>query len=114
MYGEADQARPLGWKDIKEFIQSAGEGLRADSARALLCVAYETLTRRGELVALKVRDIYFHPDGTGQALIRRGKTPARSVDKVSGHSTRVGAAQDLAELDIDLAAMTSPGSLLFP
>jgi integrase len=166
-----DQAYPLGWKEIKEFIESAGEGLRADRERALLCVAYETLTRRSELVALQLRDIDFHPDGTGLALIRRGKTnaegqvrvaylsrttvrwlrvwlkhaqieegavfrrligsyhvggplnpgslapifkrvaqwigmPARSVEHVSGHSTRVGATQDLAELDIDLAAIT--------
>jgi integrase len=173
--GRQDQAHPLGWKDIKEFIESAGEGLRADRERAMLCVAYETLARRGELVALEVRDIDFHPDGTGQALIRRGKTdlegqgrtaylsretvrwlkiwiahaqiedgtlfrrligrnqigggalnagsiaaifkrvarwigmPARLVAEVSGHSTRVGAAQDLAELDIDLAAITQAG-----
>jgi integrase len=137
-------------------------------------VAYETLARRGELVALEVRDIDFHPNGTGQALIRRGKTdaegqgrvaylsretvkwlkvwldnakisegqlfrrlvgrvqiggplnpgsiapifkrvaqwigmPARVVARVSGHSTRVGAAQDLAEFDIDLAAITQAG-----
>jgi integrase len=169
-----DQAHPLSWKDIKEFIDSAGEGLRADRERAMLCVAYETLARRGELVALEVRDIDFRPDGTGQALIRRGKTdaegqgrvaylsratvkwlkvwmehaeigegaifrrligqhqvggpmnpgsiapifkrvarwigmPARFVNQVSGHSTRVGAAQDLAELDIDLAAITQAG-----
>jgi hypothetical protein len=32
--------------------------------------------------------------------------PARFVDQVSGHSTRAGAAQDLAELDIDLAAIS--------
>jgi integrase len=63
-----DQAHPLGWKDIKDFIESAGEGLRADRERAMLCVAYETLARRGELVALEVRDIDFHPDGTGPAL----------------------------------------------
>ncbi len=169
-----DQAHPLGWKDIKEFIGSAGEGLRADRERAMLCVAYETLARRGELVALEIRDIDFHPDGTGQALIRRGKTDAegkgraaylsretvrwlkvwlehaainegpafrrligqhkiggplnpgsiapifkrvaqwigmaeRFVDQVSGHSTRVGATQDLAALDIDLAAITQAG-----
>jgi integrase len=169
-----DQARALGWKEIKDFIVSAGQGLRADRERALLCVAYETLARRGELVAFEVRDIDFHPDGTGQALIRRGKTdaegrgrvaylsretvkwlkiwlehakisegavfrrligrdeigdalhpgsvapifkrvaqwigmPARFVAEVSGHSTRVGAAQDLAELDIDLAAITQAG-----
>jgi integrase len=169
-----DQAHPLGWKDIKEFIESAGKGLRADRERAMLCVAYETLARRGELVALRVRDIDFHPDGTGQALIRRGKTdvegqgratylsretvrwlkvwldnakisegplfrrlvgraeiggglhsgsiapifkrvaqwigmPERFVDHVSGHSTRVGATQDLTALDIDLAAITQAG-----
>ena len=169
-----DQAHPLSWKDIKEFIEGAGEGLRADRERAMLCVAYESLARRGELVVLEIRDIDFHPDGTGQALIRRGKTdaegqgrvaylsretvkwlkawlehsgimegpvfrrligqtqiggalnsgsiapifkrvaqwigmPERFVDQVSGHSTRVGAAQDLAALDIDLAAITQAG-----
>lgn len=174
-----DQAHPLGWKDIKEFIGSAGEGLRADRERAMLCVAYETLARRSELVALEIQDLDFHPDGTGQALIRRGKTdaegqgrlaylsretvrwlkvwlehaeisegavfrrligqhqvgralnpgsiapifkrvaqwvgmPSRFVDQVSGHSTRVGATQDLAELDIDLAAITQAGGWKSP
>jgi integrase len=169
-----DQAHPLGWKDIKEFIDSAGVGLRADRERAMLCVAYETLARRGELVALEVKDIEFHPDGTGIALIRRGKTdaegqgrsaylsreavrwlkrwlesagidegavfrrlvgqnqiggplnpgsiapifkrvaqwigmPERYLKHVSGHSTRVGATQDLTALDIDLAAITQAG-----
>jgi integrase len=174
-----DQAHPLGWQDIKEFIDGAGESLRADRERAMLCVAYETLARRGELVALEVRDIDFHPNGTGQALIRRGKTdaegqgrvaylsretvkwlqvwlersaitegvvfrrligkaqiggplnpgsiapifkraaqwigiPARFVAQVSGHSTRVGATQDLAALDIDLAAITQAGGWKSP
>jgi integrase len=169
-----DQAHPLGWKEIKEFIESAGAGLRADRERAMLCIAYETLARRGELVALEVRDIDFHSDGAGIALIRRGKTdaegqgrsaylsretvrwlkvwlehagidegtafrrligqnqiggplnpgsiapifkrvaqwigmPERYLKLVSGHSTRVGATQDLAALDIDLAAITQAG-----
>jgi hypothetical protein len=39
-------------------------------------VAHETLARRSELVALEVRDIEILPDGTGRALIRRGKTDA--------------------------------------
>ncbi len=169
-----DQAHPLGWKDIKEFLDGAGESLRADRERAMMCVAYETLARRGELVALEVRDIDIHPDGTGRAIIRRGKTdaegqgrlaylsretvkrlrvwldhsgiregavfrrligkdqiggplnpgsiapifkrvaqwigmPERMVNRVSGHSTRVGATQDLAALDIDLAAIAQAG-----
>ncbi len=174
-----DQAHPLGWKEIKEFIDGAGESRRADRERAMLCVAYETLARRGELVVLEVRDIDFHPNGTGQALIRRGKTdaeghgrmaylsretvrwlkvwlehaeieqgvvfrrlvgkdqiggplnagsialifkrvaqwigmPARYVAGISGHSTRVGATQDLAALDIDLAAITQAGGWKSP
>src|SRR6202171_1206369 len=77
------QARALGWKEIKEFIGSAGKGLRADRERALLCVAYETLARRGELVALEVKDIEFWPNGPGQALIRRGKTDAEGQGRMA-------------------------------
>jgi hypothetical protein len=35
--------------------------------------------------------------------------PARAVNRVSGHSTRIGATQDLAALDIDLAAIMQAG-----
>ena len=70
-----DQAHPLGWKDIEEFMDGAGESLRAHRD--------ETLARRGELVALKVPDIDFHPNGTGQALIRRGKTDAEGQGRVA-------------------------------
>ena len=35
--------------------------------------------------------------------------PERFVEMVSGHWTRVGATQDLAALDIDLAAITQAG-----
>jgi integrase len=81
--GSRREAHPLGWKDIKEFIDGAGEGLRADRERAMLCVAYETLARRGELGALEVTDIDFHPNGTGQALIRRGKTDAEGQGRMA-------------------------------
>jgi integrase len=132
------------------------------------------MARRSERVALEVRDIELLPIGSGQALIRRGKTdaegqgrvaylsretvrwltvwlahakiedgalfrrlvgsdkiggalnpgsiaaifkrvmqwigmPAKFVSEVSGHSTRLGATQDLAALDIDLAAITQAG-----
>ena len=50
------QARGLVWAEIKQFIDSAGKGLRADRERALLCVAYDTMARREELVALEIDD----------------------------------------------------------
>jgi site-specific recombinase XerD len=60
-----DQALGLGWKEIKEFVDNAGEGLRADREKALLCVAYDTVARRAELVSFNVEDVELRPDGTG-------------------------------------------------
>jgi integrase len=68
------QARPLGWAEIKQFLETAGKGIRADRERALVCVAYDTMARRSELVSLDVDDLTFTADGTGTALIRRSKT----------------------------------------
>jgi len=34
------------------FLETAEKGIRADWERALLCVAYDTMARRGELVTL--------------------------------------------------------------
>ena len=68
------QARPLGWAEIKAFNDGAGKGIRADRERALLCVAYDTMARRAELVALDLEDLTFGLDGSGTALIQRSKT----------------------------------------
>lgn len=68
------QARALGWEHIKEFIETAGDDIRSDRERALLCVAYDTMARRSELVALNLDDITWMPDGTGRALLGRSKT----------------------------------------
>lgn len=68
------QAKALGWEHIKKFIETAGEGTRPDRERALLTVAYDTMARRAELVALSIEDFTFLPDGTGRVLIRRSKT----------------------------------------
>jgi integrase len=68
------QARPLGWAEIKQFLETAGKGIRADRERALLSVAYDTMARRSELVALNIEDLNFAAGGTGTALIRRSKT----------------------------------------
>jgi integrase len=68
------QARALGWQQIKQFLETAGESLPATRERALICVAYDTMARRSELVAFDLGDFRFLTDGTGRALIRRSKT----------------------------------------
>jgi integrase len=68
------QAKGVGWTEIKRFIECAGEGLRATRERALLCVAYDTMARRSELVAFNRGDFKFIEDGSGRALIKRSKT----------------------------------------
>jgi integrase len=68
------QARALGWEQIRLFLDTAGESLPATRERALICVAYDTMARRSELVAFDVDDFQFLTDGTGRALIRRSKT----------------------------------------
>ena len=74
-------------REIKEFIESAGEGLRADRERALLCVAYDTMARRSELVALDLEDVTFMPNGSGTILIRRSKTD-REGQGATGYLSR--------------------------
>jgi integrase len=68
------QARALGWEHIKQFLETAGESLPATRERALICVAYDTMARRSELVAFDLDDFRFLTDGTGRVLIRRSKT----------------------------------------
>jgi integrase len=68
------QAKALGWHQIKRFLITAGEGIRADRECALLCVGYDTMARRSELVALNVEDFSFLSDGSGRVNIRRSKT----------------------------------------
>jgi integrase len=68
------QAKALGWHEIKRYLITAGEGIRADRERALLCVGYDTMARRSELVAVDVEDFIFLDDGSGWVIIRRSKT----------------------------------------
>ena len=68
------QAKALGWHEIKRFLITAGVGIRADRERALLCVGYDTMARRSELVAMDVEDFSWMDDDSGRVLIRRSKT----------------------------------------
>ena len=68
------QAKALGWHEIKRFLITAGDNIRADRERALIAVAYDTMARRSELVAMDVEDFTFMEDGSGRVIIRRTKT----------------------------------------
>jgi site-specific recombinase XerD len=68
------QARGLGMAEIQRFLEGAGKSMPAMRERAMLCVAYDAMTRRSELIAIDVEDVKFLDDGTGRLLIRRSKT----------------------------------------
>jgi integrase len=68
------QARSLGIADIQTFLDKAGIGPRAARERALLCVGYDAMIRRSELVAVDAEDLKFLKDGSGRLLLRRSKT----------------------------------------
>ena len=167
------QAAGLTWALRERLIAATGERLLDARNRALLAVAYDTLLRRGELVALQVSDIVEELDGAATVLVRRSKAdaqgrgaavylardsvalvnawrersavsggrlfrslcrgavgealhasqvprifkamaeraglPAEVVGRISGHSTRVGAAQDMVAGGIGMAAILHAG-----
>ena len=168
-----EQAKGLTGALRERMLDAAGEALIDARDRALLAAAYDTLLRRGELVALQVADIVEEVDGTATVLVRRGKAdpegrgamvylardslalvhvwlersgisqgrvfrsltrgevgegleagqvsrifkrmareaglPAEVVEHISGHSTRVGAAQDMVAGGISMAAIQHAG-----
>jgi len=68
------QAKGLGMAEIQAFLESPGDNLPSVRERAMLCVAYDGMMRRSELIAIDVEDLRFLGDGTGRLLIRRSKT----------------------------------------
>jgi integrase len=168
------QARGLTWVEIELFLSVKPRNLRDIRDRALVCLAYDSMCRREELVNLRIEDIEAVGDGSAGILIRRSKTDttgegataylspltmrlvsvwlkesglkagsvfvrvhgasgvgesftAQNVSavlrkvgqwiglergewqKLSGHSARVGAAQDLLALNIDIASVMQAG-----
>ena len=168
------QALGLTWPIRQRLLDATGDRLIDARNRALLAVAYDTLLRRSELVALQVDDLSVESYGAATLLVRRGKTdaqgrgamvylardtvamvgewlrrsridggrlfrslrkggvpgetltpgqvpriykamarraglPADVVDGLSGHSTRVGATQDMIAGGIELPAILQAG-----
>lgn len=169
------QATPAKRQDILRMRAVSTESIRDIRDMAMVGLAYDTLCRRSELVALDVADMTLAEDGTGTVLIRRSKTdqvgqgsvrfvaqdtvrlvqawvsvakihsgplfvgidihdrisPDRLSDKgyyraikrfgdraqvgsLSGHSCRVGAAQDLVAAGIALAEVMQAGGWRSP
>ena len=69
-----EQAEGLTGALRERLLEVPGDGLIDARNRALLAVAYDTLLRRGELVALQVTDIVEELDGAATVLVRRSKT----------------------------------------
>ena len=167
------QAQGLTWPLRTRLLEAAGDRLIDLRNRALLSVAYDTLLRRAELAALRVRDLIVEVTGAATLLVRQTKTdkagcgtmvylapdtvalvrawldrsgvadgrlfrslrggslgqqldpsqipriykgmarqaglPPEVIDGLSGHSTRVGATQDMIEYGIELPAILQAG-----
>jgi integrase len=173
------QAGPLGRQLVEMMLDAAGCSVIDLRNKALLAVAYDTLCRRSELVALQIADLDLQADGSGSVIIPKSKTDqegagmvrylaadtvrhlsawlARSgaetgplfrsvgkggrvgqsleasaiartfkamargagmaadkAGKISGHSSRVGAAQDMVQFGIELPAIMQAGGWKTP
>ena len=67
------QAEPLNDVRVARMLAAAGSTLRDQRNKALLTLAYVTLCRRSELVALLREDLQIESDGFGTVTIRRSK-----------------------------------------
>lgn len=78
-----DQAMALGWDAARRMIAGSGTGHLIDLRDiALLLLAYDTLARRSEIVAIDVEDVTVADDGNGTVLLRRSKTDQEGAGDV--------------------------------
>jgi len=166
------QAKGFNWPQIHLALQTLDDSPRSLLDKALVCVAYDTLCRRSETVAIRVEDISFAEDGSATVYILKSKTDQTgegsvkylshtsveylkqwldfaeitegyvfrglnrwghilpkalsgegvtrslkrvaqqsgiAIENISGHSTRVGACQDLVTAGIDMPAIMQAG-----
>jgi len=78
-----NQAAPLNDVLVARMLAAAGSTLRDLRNKALLTVAYTTLCRRSELVALHRADLETESDGFGTVTIRRSKTDQEGAGEVA-------------------------------
>ena len=76
------QVKGLTWALRERLIAFAGDRLIDVRNCAMVALAYDTLLRRSELVALQVPDILVEMDGTASVLVQRSKTDADGDGKL--------------------------------
>ena len=76
------QVQGLTWALRERLIGAAGDRLIDRRNCAMVALAYDTLVRRSELVALQVTDLLVETGGTASVLLRRSKTDASGEGKL--------------------------------
>ena len=102
------QAAPLTRDRVERMLAVAGDGPRALRNRALLAVAYDSLCRRSELVALHYDDVRAGPHGDATLTLRRSKT-----DQEGQGSIRYLAADTMRAVQVWLEAAGHCDGALF-
>ena len=72
-FARPKQAKGLTSTYLRRFLEAQPDTLIGLRNRAMLAAGYELLTRRSELVALRLEDLEFRADGTIKVIIRRSK-----------------------------------------
>ena len=76
-----DQAYPITKALLDQLLANCGDDLRGLRDRALLLVAYDSMRRRSELIALRVEDIEWLADEGASILLRKSKTDQHGCGK---------------------------------
>jgi len=87
-FERARQAKGLTRDYLERFLDVQPDTPTGLRNRAMLSLGYDLLTRRSELVALRLDDVTFLRNGTVQVLIRRSKTDPYGQGRVTYGSTR--------------------------
>lgn len=76
-----DQAYPVTKALLDQLLATCGDDLHGRRDRALLLVAYDSMRRRSELIALRIEDIEWLADEGASILLRKSKTDQHGCGK---------------------------------
>jgi site-specific recombinase XerD len=76
-----DQAYPITKALLDRLLATCGDDLHGLRDRALLLVAYDSMRRRSELIALRIEDIEWLSDESASILLRKSKTDQHGCGK---------------------------------